>query len=181
MISRMHILYTLIAAAAGAAPASPPPGVVNEHIEVHFAPRSPNQIMSFYEARGFPEHMIDILSRECFITVGIHNKSNDVIWHELANWQFSRNGEPLHRKHRNYWLSKWKAMNMPQASISTFRWTLVPETLDYLPDEREGGNIILPRVEGPISIRASFATGKDKGGEVIEIEYKQLYCAENEE
>jgi hypothetical protein len=60
----------------------------------------------------------------------------------LANWQFSHNDKPLKREHRNYWLDKWHAMNMPQARISTFRWTLIPETLDYLPDEEGGGNII---------------------------------------
>jgi hypothetical protein len=123
--------------------------------------------------------MIDILSRQCFITVRIHNKSRDKIWHDLANWQFSHNGKPLKREHRNYWLDKWQSMNMPQASISTFRWTLIPETLDYLPDEEEGGNIILPRVSGPITVKASFATGDDKHGPVLSIEYDALYCAED--
>jgi hypothetical protein len=67
------------------------------------------------------------------------------------------------------------------ASISTFRWTLIPETLDYLPDEEEGGNIILPRVEGPITVKASFATGDDRQGPVVTIEYDKLYCATNKE
>jgi hypothetical protein len=173
-----HILA--IIAAAGTA-ATQPAGVSNEHLELQFAPRAPDQIMSFYEARGFPAEMIDILSRQCFITVRIHNKSKEKIWHDLGNWQFSHNGKPLKREHRNYWLDKWQAMNMPQASISTFRWTLIPETLDYLPDEEEGGNIILPRVDGSISVKAHFATGDDKQGEFISIEYDKLSCAENKE
>ncbi len=138
-------------------------------------------MMSFYEARGFPPKMIDILSKECFITVRLHNTSGEKIWHDLADWQFSHNGKPLERKHRNYWLDQWHTMNMPLASISTFRWTLIPETLDYLPDEEEGGNIILPRVDGAISVKASFATGDDRQGEVITIEYDRLYCSENKE
>ncbi len=176
----MHHLFTLLAAATGAA-ATQPLNVSTEHIEIQFSPRSPNQLMSFYEARGFPSEMIDTLSKQCFITVRIHNKSKEVIWHDLANWQFSHNGKPLKREHRNYWLDKWHAMNMPQASISTFRWTLIPETLDYLPDEEEGGNIILPRVKGPISVKASFTTGDNKQGAVLAIEYDELYCAENKE
>jgi len=176
----MHHLLTLLAAAAGAATAQAP-GISTEQIEIQFNPRSPNQLMSFYEARGFPAEMIDVLSQQCFITVRIHNKSKEVIWHDLANWQFSHNGQPLKREHRNYWLDKWHTMNMPQASISTFRWTLIPETLDYLPDEEEGGNIILPRVTGPISVTASFTTGDDKQGRVLNIEYDKLYCAENKE
>lgn len=176
----MHHLLTILAAAAGTA-ATQTPGVSTQQIDVQFAPRTPDQLMSFYEARGFPAAMTDILSQQCFITVRIHNKSPDVIWHDLANWQFSLNGKPLKREHRNYWLDKWHSMNMPQASISTFRWTLIPETLDYLPDEEEGGNIILPRVKGPIAVKASFATGDDKQGPVLNIEYNQLYCAENKE
>ena len=173
----MDHLFAILAGAA----ATQPFGVSNEHLEIQFAPRSPNQMMSFYEARGFPAEMTDILSRQCFITVRIHNRSREKIWHDLANWQFHQNGKPLKREHRNYWLDKWRSMNMPQASISTFRWTLIPETLDYLPDEEEGGNIILPRVNGTISVTASFATGDDKQGDVINIEYDKLYCADNQE
>jgi hypothetical protein len=174
----MYHLLTILAAAAGVA-ASQPIAISTEQIEIQLAPRTPDQLMSFYEARGFPSEMIEILSRQCFITVRIHNRSKDKIWHDLANWQFSHNGKPLKREHRNYWLDKWHAMNMPQASISTFRWTLIPETLDYLPDEEEGGNIVLPRVKGPISVKASFVTGDDKRGPVLNIEYDELYCAED--
>jgi len=176
----MHHLVTILAAATGAA-ATQPLAVSTEQIEIQFAPRTPNQLMSFYEARGFPAEMIDILRQQCFITVRIHNKSKEKIWHDLANWQFSHNGKPLTREPRNYWLDKWQTMNMPLASISTFRWTLIPEALDYLPDEEEGGNIILPRVKGPISVKARFATGDDKQGAALVIEYNELYCAENKE
>ena len=171
-------LITIFAAATAIA-ATPPPGISTDQIEIRFVPRTPDQMMSFYEARGFPSEMIDILSRQCFITIGIHNKSKDIIWHDLGNWQFSHDGKPLPREHRNYWLEMWREMNMPQASISTFRWTLIPETLDYLPDEKEGGNIILPRVKGNISVSARFATGDDRQGETIHIDYDRLYCAED--
>lgn len=176
----MHPLLIILSAAVGTA-ATQPGELITERIEIQFVPRSPNQLMSFYEARGFPAEMIDVLSEQCFITIRIHNRSDEKIWHDLASWQFSHNGEPLEREHRNHWLEKWHAMNMPQASISTFRWTLLPEQLDYLPDEQEGGNIILPRVDGPINLRARFATGDDKQGNAINIEYDGLYCAENQE
>lgn len=174
----MYHLFTILAAATAA---NQPLVVSTDQIDIQFAPRSPNQLMSFYEARGFPSEMIDILQGQCFITVRVHNKSKQKVWHNLANWQFSHNGKPLKREHRNYWLDKWHSMNMPQASISTFRWTLIPETLDYLPDEEEGGNIILPRVTGPIKVKASFPTGENKQGPVISIESDKLYCAENNE
>jgi len=176
----MYPLFTILAAAAGVA-ATQPSGVTNEHIEIQFAPRTPNQMMSFYEARGFPPEMTNILRDECFITVRIHNKSKEKIWHDLANWQFSHNSKPLKREHRNYWLNKWRSMNMPQASISTFRWTLIPESLDYLPGEEEGGNIILPRVTGPITVEANFPTGDNKQGTAITIKYDKLNCEENNE
>jgi hypothetical protein len=172
-------MYSLLSILAATAAATQPLGISNKHIDMQFAPRTPHQIMSFYEARGFPPEMIKILSRKCFITVRIHNKSKDIVWHDLTNWHFSHNGKPLKREHRNYWLDKWNAMNMPKASISTFRWTLLPESLDYLPDEEEGGNIILPRVTGPITLNATFPTADKQLGSVISVEYDELYCAED--
>ena len=174
-------MYPLLTILAAAATATQPLEISNEHIRMQFAPRTPHQIMSFYEARGFPPEMIAILSQECFITVRIHNKSGDIVWLDLSNWHFSHEGKPLKRAHRNYWLDKWQKMNMPQASISTFRWTLLPESLDYLPDEEEGGNIILPRVTGPITLRATFATADKQHGPVIAIEYNGLNCADDDD
>jgi hypothetical protein len=174
-------MYKLLSIFAITAAATLPLVVTTDQLEIEFSPRSPEQLMSFYEARGFPNEMIDILKRQCFITVRIHNKSQEKVWHDLANWEFIHNGKPLRREHRNFWLDKWRSMNMPQASISTFRWTLIPETLDYLPDEQEGGNIILSRVSGPIQVKASFPTGEDKQGPVINIEFDHLFCADNEE
>lgn len=174
-------MYKLLSIFLITAAAALPLVVTTDEVEIQFTPRSPEQLMSFYEARGFPAEMIDILRRECFITIRIHNKSDEKLWHDLANWEFMHDGKALKREHRNFWLDKWRSMNMPQASISTFRWTLIPETLDYLPDEQEGGNIILPRVSGPIRVKASFPTGEDKQGPVINIEFDRLYCADNEE
>jgi hypothetical protein len=174
-------MYLLAAIVTAAAVVAEPLLVNNEHVDIQFAPRTPHQIMSFYEARGFPPEMVAVLSKQCFITVRIHNKSGEKVWLDLANWHFRHNGKPLKREHRNYWLEKWHSMNMPQASISTFRWTLLPESLDYLPGEEEGGNIILPRVTGPITLNATFATADKQQGPMMSIEYDKLYCAEDNE
>jgi len=148
-------------------------------LEVKFIPRTPNQMASFYEARGFPRAMRDVLKNQCFITVGILNKSKTKIWLDLSNWQFSAGDKPLKREHRDYWKKRWQAMGMPLNKQSTFRWTLIPETLDYLPDEHEGGNIVLPFTDKPISLTATFATGDNKQGKKITISTDKLFCAED--
>jgi hypothetical protein len=148
-----------------------------DDILIEFAPRTPDQMGSFYEARGFPRAMLDRLKDTCYITVRIHNTSEHTIWHELENWEFSVNGEPVEREHRDVWKQRWQDMGIPLRFQSTFRWTLLPETLDYLPGEVEGGNIVLPRIDQPITLKASFKTGKDKQGPVIKIEYNKLHCA----
>jgi len=142
-------------------------------------PRTPDQMASFYEARGFPAPMITALKQECFFTVRIHNRRTDVAWLELANWSFSHDGKPIARLHRDAWQQRWQEMNMPMASRSTFRWTLLPETLDYLPDEEEGGNIILPRVDGNFHLHAIFKTGENKLGPQIRIDFPAFSCANN--
>jgi len=168
----------LLIAAAGLQTGSPLT-VKQDAVRIDFRPRTPDQTGSFYEARGFPKAMTELLTQQCFITVVIHNTSDDILWLELANWRFSNNGKALVREHRDTWKQRWNEMGMPLRSQSTFRWTLLPETLDYLPDEAEGGNIVLPRVEGPITLDARFATGADKQGPVINIHAGELYCAQD--
>lgn len=148
-------------------------------MEIDFTPRSPDQMGSFYEARGFPPSMLNILKQHCFITVGIMNNSDSRIWLDLSNWIITADGEPLHREHRDYWKKRWQKMDIPLSKQSTFRWTLIPESLDYLPGEREGGNIVLPFTDRPISITATFATGDDKQGEKITVTTDKLFCAED--
>ena len=148
-------------------------------MEIDFTPRSADQLGSFYEARGFPKEMRDVLRQQCFITVGILNSSNTKIWLDLSSWRFSVEGKPLKREHRDYWKKRWQDMGIPLSKQSTFRWTLIPEALDYLPGEHEGGNIILPFTKKPISLTATFASGEDKQGKTITITTDKLFCAED--
>ena len=153
--------------------------IKTRELKIGFIARTPNQMASFYEARGFPKAMRDVLKKQCFITVGIKNNSHTKIWLDLADWKFSADGKPLKREHRDYWKKRWQAMGMPLNKQSTFRWTLIPETLDYLPGEREGGNIVLPFTDKPISLTATFATGENKQGKTLTITTDKLFCAED--
>ncbi|MCK5001939.1 MAG: hypothetical protein KAJ92_06085 [Gammaproteobacteria bacterium] len=173
-------LNALLFSAATVAASPKFPLVVNhELMSIEFAPRKPEQMGSFYEARGFPREMREVLKQQCFITVKIHNNSQKKIWLDLANWQFSVNGKPLKREHRDVWKQHWQAMNVPLRFQSTFRWTLIPETLDYLPGEEEGGNLVLPFTKEKITLDAKFATGENRDGKPIHIHFEQLYCAED--
>jgi hypothetical protein len=171
---------TVFTTAVGAATFQFPHIIEQDKVKLELYPRSPNQIAAFYEARGFPAAMIDILKQQCFITVRIHNQRKQLLWLELVNWQFSVDGKPIQRLHRDSWKRRWREMDMPLNSQSTFRWTLLPETLDYLPDEQESGNLILPRVTGKLTLDARFASGKNKQGDAINIHYDALECATDE-
>ncbi|MGV6825509.1 MAG: hypothetical protein ACWA5Q_00910 [bacterium] len=161
---------------------TPLPLEVNHYpLQLLMFPRSPNQMVAFYTGRKFPAEMIDILEQQCFVTIGIHNRGLNKLWLNLENWEFEHDGKPLQRLDRQYWLNRWSDMGMPQAKISTFRWTLIPEKLDYLPGEQEGGNIILPRVKGPVTLRAKFKIGENQEMKPLRIEFDQLFCAENRE
>lgn len=148
-------------------------------VKIKLTSRTPEQMSAFYEARGFPTQMINLLAQQCFITVRVHNTGKDIIWLDLADWRFTAGDKELHRKHRDYWKRKWQTMGVPLAKQSTFRWTLLPEALDYQPDEAEGGNIILPQVTGPITLHAEFASGADKRGPRVKIMLDNLRCAED--
>jgi hypothetical protein len=150
-------------------------------LELEFTARTPNQMGSFYEARGFPKSMLNILKKHCYITAGLTNMSDQKIWLDLSRWEFSSAGKPLKREHRDYWKKRWQNMKIPLNKQSTFRWTLIPENLDYLPGEHEGGNLVLPFTNKPITLKATFATGENKQGKEIVITTDKLFCAEDEE
>lgn len=150
----------------------------NGALRVQASPRTPEQIAAFYIGRKFPPDMVDTLRRHCFITFGIRNRSDHVIWLDQSRWRFEAGGETLHPLNRSYWKSKWREMDAPLPAQSTFRWTLLPERLDFRPGEAEGGNVVLPRVAGPIRLRALFEPeGAD--AKPIEVQFEDLRCAED--
>lgn len=169
----------LLLFASMALPAPARPDYDSGKLTVDLTPRTPRQIAAFYEGRGFEEAMIEVLREQCFITVFINNKSRDIIWLDLQHWQFSNAAGEIARRDREYWKARWQEMNIPLAHQSTFRWTLLPEQLDFLPDEREGGNLILPRDGRPITIRARFDTGQARDGQPIHITLDNIQCADN--
>lgn len=148
----------------------------NEMLKVRVATNAPQPISAFYEGRGFQKNMIDVLKQQCFVSVFIRNKSDDFIWLDLSQWQFSDKDGNIKRLDRHYWRNRWKAMSIPMAHQSTFRWTLIPEVLDFYPKEKEGGNIILPRTGKPFSISARFDSGKDREGKPILINFDNITC-----
>lgn len=150
-----------------------------DQITVALSPRTPQQMSAFYEARGFGPEMIDVLGKECFITVLIRNKSDDILWLDLSRWTFSAADGAVVRRDRTHWRERWAAMQIPPAHQSTFRWTLLPEQLDFRPGEQEGGNIILPRLGKPVDITARFDAGRDRSGKPVMVEFKQVECAED--
>jgi hypothetical protein len=133
----------------------------------------------FYEAREFPKKMVNTIARFCFMTVVIHNKTKNVFWLDLDNWKFVSDLGEVQRIHRKQWSARWKEMGIPMASQSTFRWTLLPENLEFFPDEREGGNIIFVSTKNVFSLQASFAVGKNKDNNRIVAQINNVQCAEN--
>lgn len=174
------LLIAWFSVAVSAADKPAPPGFENAQLRMRLQPRTPNQMAAFYEARGFPKKMVETLKGYCFITVGIRNKSRKVIWLEQDNWHFVTAHGEVERLHRRRWKDIWAAMAVPQAAQSTFRWTLLPEVLDFRPDEGEGGNVVLKRIDAPFSLVARFATGEDKQGDAVEVRIDGLQCANDE-
>lgn len=151
--------------------------VQQDGVKLELFPRSSEQIASFYEARGFPKAMIEQVTQHCFITVRIHNQRAHKLWLNISSWTFHSDGTPLTRYHRNDLLRSLREAGYPAPSIATFRWTLLPETLDYLPDEQESGNVLITDTDAAITLVANFATGDDQQGEPVSIRYEGLKCA----
>lgn len=182
LMSLRHLIYSTLAIILLILPTSRNnaanfPLYDSPELEVGLMPRPPQQIAAFYEARGFSQQMVETLKQQCFITVWVHNKSSHIIWLELPQWHFRNAQGVIERRDRYYWKSIWNKMQIPLAHQSTFRWTLLPEILDFQPGEREGGNIVLPRDNKPIQIQATFPTQRDKSGAPIALSFNNVQCA----
>lgn len=152
------------------------PELSNKDFSLRLAPRTPNQMAGFYEARGFPQSAIKEIRNACFITVGLRNNSDTIVWFDLSNWKFTTAKGPLKRILREDWKTLWSKLGLAPRFQSTFRWTLAPEQLDFRPHEREGGNITLPRTDEAFTIRGEIYVGKQKN-RLYEVKFENLRCA----
>jgi len=141
--------------------------------------RSPDQITAFYTARKFPKAMIDLLRGLCFITTRVGNNSDDILWLDLKRWHFSSADGAIERRDRAWLARQLDTIEAPAAARSTLRWTLLPERLGYRPGESEGGNLLLPRIDGPFRLDATFARGADGSGGETQLHIEGLRCAQD--
>ena len=89
-------------------------------VEIEFMPRTLNQMSAFCEARGFQPATVELLSKQCFITIRIYNTGRQSIWLDLDNWRFSTNSKPLERLHCNQWKPIWADMETPPGEAVCF-------------------------------------------------------------
>lgn len=135
-------------------------------IELRAAVRTAEQTRAFYEARGFPAAALSAISGACFITVGIRNERADTLWLEPARWELVAENAPVRRRTDADWTLLWDQVGLAPGHRATFRWTQLPEQRDLHPGEPVGGNLTLDPAEEPVMIRARFATGRDRAGEL---------------
>lgn len=178
LITRVLLCFIVQALPFSALRAADASGYTHESGVLKFTikPRTAQQMAAFYEGRGFPAEAVRLTREACFFTVGIKNKTHDVLWLDSGNWQFNTPSGPLQAISRGEWKQRWQKIGLEQSFQSTFRWTLLPVQLDFQAGEREGGNITLPRTDATFDLRASFAGGKDKQGTHTVVEIKNLRC-----
>jgi len=175
------LLGTLLATSAfGIDQPYPGPFVENDDMLMVLMPHTPEQIAAFYEARGFPKKALDLISRTCFVTVHIENKSKRVIWLETGNWDLSSNRQTLQRLDKDHWDTRWDEINLPLANRATFGWTQLPVQRDLQPDEPVGGNIVLNGDIRKFNLEARFLTGRDKRGGMLEVRFQDIECPKEE-
>jgi len=175
------LLGTLLATPAfGIDQPYPGPFVENDDMLMVLIPHTPEQMAAFYEARGFPKESLELISKACFVTVHIENKSQQVIWLETANWRFSSNNQVIQRLSKDHWDTRWDEINLPLANRATFGWTQLPVQRNLQPDEPVGGNIVLKGSIRKFNLEARFLTGKGKRGGMLEVRFEDVECSEDD-
>jgi hypothetical protein len=152
-------------------------GTVQDGVRVWNRAPSGDGMAAFYQARGFPPEAIAEIRSHCLLTFGLHNQRADKIWLDLKRWRFQGpDGRELQRVSEADWRVRWNRLGLAAGYRATFRWTQLPEQRDLHPDEPVGGNLALPRVDGPIQVTARFATGPAGQGDDLVIRFEPLQC-----
>jgi hypothetical protein len=158
----------------------PSPRYEDAQMAVRIVMRTPDQLTAFYLGREFNRAAIDKIRETCFITPIIHNKTLEVLWLELDEWQFSQGDRIIPRIKRDYWPEKWREAGLSQAHQSTFGWTLMPEVRDLRLDEGVGGSVVIPMQSRPFKLTMTFHTGADRQGPVKTVVFEDLTCVSNQ-
>ena len=179
VITACLVVFSLVLMSIDVRAAEKPrkPTVENDMFRLTLMPRTPDQMAGFYEGRGFPAPALKLIKQACFITTVFHNKSNRVIWLELSNWRIVTSQGEVKRLDQGYWKAQWQRIHLPQSYQATFGWTLLPEVRDLQPHEPVGGNLVLPPLNEPFTLKAYFVTGKNKRGTGINVEFHDIRCA----
>ncbi|TNF91805.1 MAG: hypothetical protein EP297_15050 [Gammaproteobacteria bacterium] len=149
----------------------------DDHLLVWLRTPSPDQITGFYQGRGFNQASIDILRQNCFISVHMKNKSRDVLWLDLNEWQIlDHSGKLIRRFRREDWKMYWEKIGLILAHQSTFSWTQLPAVRDLRYDETVGGNLVIPWQDKPFKLIAIFRTGADKSGPERKFVFENIKC-----
>ena len=77
--------------------------VENQSIKMVMIPRTPQQMAAFYEGREFPSDAIKVTSNNCFFTVGIRNKSKNIIWLNTKLWQLNSENKEIPLINKQQW------------------------------------------------------------------------------
>ena len=150
----------------------------DDDIGFRVVPRSPDNIIAFYQGRGFPQAAIDEIKKTCYVTFLMRNLGDTIIWLDLENWRYSSEDPGFRRLKRSYWKEKWLEIKMPMAFQSTFGWSLLPDVRDLHPDEGVGGSATFTFTDKPIVVEARFKLGRnmDEGEKIIR--FDQVRCVE---
>jgi hypothetical protein len=167
------LIFGLLPLSAGAT------DILPHGLRFHISTRAPEQLAAFYAGRGFPESMIKEIEQTCFMTVGIRNERNDVVWLQLDKWRFlDEQGKEIHRITRQDWNARWDKIYAPLGSRSTFGWTQLPESRDLQPGEPVGGNIAVIPPKGKFTLEATLPIGYDNSVPPLHVRVENLQCPE---
>lgn len=139
-------------------------------------PRTPDQMAAFYLGRRFPTGVVAETRKLCFVTVGIRNQTQEVVWLEPERWRFFNATGEYRRVSREEWRKRLDAIGAPPAVRTTLTWTQLPDERDLQPNENVGANAAIPPIPGEFTLEARFATGADRKGPELVVTIPGLSC-----
>jgi hypothetical protein len=175
---RWVILCSVFLAVPASAASNWPKELVEQGVAIRVRPNTSLQMAAFYEARGFPASALTELKSACFMTVGVRNEREQILWLEPKRWNLTdADGKKVELIDYAHWDRLWQQHRVQPSARTAFRWTQLPESRDLHPHEPVGGNISFKPGKGPYTLAMGFRLGPDKAGEEVRIRVSGLTCS----
>jgi hypothetical protein len=147
-------------------------------IQVRLTQISPDQVRSFYQARGFSPQTAERYASECVFMTVVRNIGDTTIQHRLADWRYEVAGQPPRAiRGKTDWERLWKRQGVSESARIAFTWAQFPAIQAFAPGDWNQG---MTAYNVPHGSHFDLSFVWQAGGKTHSGKLEQVRCADEQ-